>query len=91
MDSHGFDGGYQSVRRFVTTLRESMAPEARAIIETPPGEECQVDYGTGPKVRDPVTGQVSAYAAVCADAGLQPQVGPITGVPVQYANLGRAA
>lgn len=39
------------------TLRESLAPEARAIIETPVGEECQVDYGTGPMVRDPVTGK----------------------------------
>ena len=57
VDSHGFGSGYQSVRRFVSTLRESMAPEARAIIETPPGEECQVDYGTGPMVRDPVTGK----------------------------------
>src|SRR5205814_6095600 len=28
-----------------------------AIIETPPGEESQVDYGTGPMVRDPVTGK----------------------------------
>lgn len=57
VDSHGFDSGYQSVRRFVITLRASMVPEARAIIETPPGEECQVDYGTGPMVRDPVTGK----------------------------------
>src|SRR5215472_9153655 len=57
VDSYGFDSGYQSVRRFVITLRESMAPEARAIIETAPGEECQVDYGTGPMVRDPVTGK----------------------------------
>ncbi|MFZ0743778.1 MAG: IS21 family transposase [Terracidiphilus sp.] len=57
VDSHGFDSGYQSVRRFVITLRESMAPEARAIIETPAGEECQVDYGTGPMVRDPDSGK----------------------------------
>ncbi|HUO14040.1 MAG TPA: IS21 family transposase [Verrucomicrobiae bacterium] len=57
VDSHGFDSGYQSVRRYVITLRESLAPEARAIIETPVGEECQVDYGTGPMVRDPVTGK----------------------------------
>ena len=55
VDSHGFGGGYQSVLRFVRALRGSMAPEARVIIETPPGEECQVDYGTGPMVRDPVT------------------------------------
>jgi hypothetical protein len=52
-----FGSGYQSVLCFVRALRGSMAPEARAIIETPPGEECQVDYGTGPMVRDPVTGK----------------------------------
>jgi transposase len=57
VDSHGFGSGYQSVLRFVRALRGSVAPEARAIIETPPGEECQVDYGTGPIVRDPVTGK----------------------------------
>jgi transposase len=57
VDSHGFGSGYQSVLRFVRALRGSIAPEARAIIETPPGEECQVDYGTGPMVRDPVTGK----------------------------------
>ena len=34
-----------------------MSPEARVIIETQLGEECQVDYGTGPMVRDPDTGK----------------------------------
>jgi transposase len=53
VDRHGFTGGYQSVKRFVRTLRGATSPEARAIIETRPGEECQVDYGTGPMVRDP--------------------------------------
>ena len=57
VDSHGFDSGYQSVLRYVRKLRAAASPEARAIIETPPGEECQVDYGTGPMVRDPVTGK----------------------------------
>src|SRR5271168_1927178 len=57
VDSHGFAGGYQSVRRFVRSLRGAATPEARAIIETPAGEECQVDYGTGPMVRDPDSGQ----------------------------------
>ena len=56
-------------------LRESGHPEARVIIETRPGEERQVDYGTGPMVRDP-DGQVPAHAAVRVDAGLQSQVGP---------------
>jgi hypothetical protein len=35
VDSHGFGSGYQSVLRFVRALRGSIAPEARAIIETP--------------------------------------------------------
>ena len=33
------------------------ALEACAIIETAPGEEAQVDYGTGPMVHDPATGK----------------------------------
>ena len=57
VDGHGFTGGYQSVRRFVRGLREAGSPDARVIIETRPGEECQVDYGTGPMVRDPDSGK----------------------------------
>jgi len=48
VDGHAFcGGGYQSVKRFVRKLRGAVSPEARVIIETRPGEECQVDYGTG--------------------------------------------
>src|SRR5690242_3443375 len=57
VDTFGFAGSYQSVQRFVRKLRPSNAPEACAVIETAPGEERQVDYGTGPMVRDPVTGK----------------------------------
>jgi len=57
VDDHGFRGSYQSVKRFVGKLRGSNSPEARVVIETPPGEEAQVDYGTGPMVRDPVSGR----------------------------------
>ncbi len=57
VDRHGFAGGYQSVKRFVRTLDGATSPEARVIIETRPGEECQVDYGTGPMVRDPDSGK----------------------------------
>jgi hypothetical protein len=42
VDSHGFAGGYQSVRRFVRNLSGAATPEARAIIETKLGEEAQV-------------------------------------------------
>ena len=40
VDTHGFTGGYQSVKRFVRKLRGSVSPEARVIIETKLGEEC---------------------------------------------------
>ena len=55
VDDHGFRASYQSVKRFVGKLRGYRPPEARVVIETPPGEEAQVDYGTGPMVRDPVS------------------------------------
>jgi transposase len=57
VDTRSFTGGYQSVRRFVRKLRPNPLPEARVVIETAVGEECQVDYGDGPMVRDPATGK----------------------------------
>jgi len=57
VDGHGFTGKYASVKRFVRKLRGSGPPEARVVIQTAPGEEAQVDYGTGPMVRDPKTGR----------------------------------
>ena len=57
VDDHSFGGGYQSVRRFVHRLLGAATPEARVVITTPPGEEAQVDYGSGPMVRDPKTGK----------------------------------
>ena len=52
----GFNGGYQTVKRFVRKLRGNQPPQPRAVITTAPGEESQVDYGTGPMVRDPHLG-----------------------------------
>ena len=57
VDQYGFASSYQSVQRFVRKLRGSQAPEARVVIVTAPGQEAQVDYGTGPMVRDPETGK----------------------------------
>jgi transposase len=57
VDSHGFAAGYQSVKRFTNKLRGSPTPEARVVITTAPGEESQVDYGSGPMVRDPQSGK----------------------------------
>ena len=41
VDSHGFAGAYESVKRFVRKLRGPGSPEARAVIMTEPGQ----DYG----------------------------------------------
>lgn len=57
VDVHGFPGAYGSVKRFVRGLRGKQSPEACAVIETAPGEELQVDYGSGPMVRDGHTGK----------------------------------
>lgn len=57
VDDHGFTGRYASVKRFVRKLRGGSAAEARAVIITPAGEEAQVDYGSGPMVRDPHNGR----------------------------------
>lgn len=57
VDAHGFLGSYQSVKRYVRKLRGTGSAAPRAIIQTKPSEECQVDYGTGPTVRDPDTGK----------------------------------
>jgi transposase len=53
----GFSGAYGSVKRFVRKLQGNQPIEARAVIFTAPGEEAQVDYGTGPMVRDPESGK----------------------------------
>jgi transposase len=57
IDAHAFPAGYASVRRFVRQLRGATTPEAHAVIQTPPGEEGQVDYGDGPMVRHPQSGK----------------------------------
>jgi len=54
---YGFIGGYESVKRFVRKIRGRQQPQASGIIITAPGEEAQVDYGSGPMVRDPETGK----------------------------------
>ena len=54
---HGYPGNYQTVKRFVRRLGGSKLPQAAGIILTEPGEEAQVDYGSGPLVRHPQTGK----------------------------------
>lgn len=57
VDRSGFTGAYESVKRYVRKLRGARTSEPCAVILTPVGEEAQVDYGSGPMVRDPRTGK----------------------------------
>ena len=57
VSQHGFSGGYQTVKRFVRKLRGCEQRQAVGIILTAPGEEAQVDYGTGPMVREEKSGK----------------------------------
>jgi hypothetical protein len=90
VDQYGFANHYASVRRFVVKLRGESAPQACAIIRTAPGEEAQVDYGSGPMVRDPDTASAAARA-YRTHARLQPQIDPASYVSVECDDLGAAA
>ena len=52
VDRHGFDGQYNSVKRFVAKLRQK-EPEQFDRLSFLPGEEMQVDYGEGAPTRVP--------------------------------------
>ncbi len=52
---HKFKPGYECVKRFVRTIRGPRQRPMHPWIVTDPGEEMQVDYGTGPLVLDPET------------------------------------
>jgi transposase len=54
VDAHGFTHGYNSVKRFVATLRWR-EPEQFDRLEFAPGEEAQVDYGEGALTWDAVS------------------------------------
>ncbi len=48
----GFEGSYESVKRFARGLKEQ-APQRVWRLEVEPGEEAQVDFGTGAPVAEP--------------------------------------
>ena len=54
---HGFRGSYSSVRRFLATL-EAAHPRVTTVLEFEPGEAAQVDFGKGPEIVDPRTGEL---------------------------------
>jgi len=84
----GFDGGYQTVKRFVRKLRGNQPPQARAVIITAPGEEAQVDYGTGPMVRDPQTGKYRRTRLFVLTLGCSRKAVRLQRAASQYLRLG---
>ena len=56
VDRFGFSVRYNSVKRFVRSLR-AVQPEQFDRLEFLPGEECQVDYGEGAPTRNANTGR----------------------------------
>ena len=54
----------KSVRLFVHSLQKA-ALEARVVIESAPGEEVRVDYGSGPMVRDRKPASIAALVFWC--------------------------
>lgn len=56
-EDHAYTGSYSSVWRYVARLEGSRRPEGFCRIETPPGEEGQVDFGFAGRMLDPRTGK----------------------------------
>ncbi len=54
---HGFRGSYSSVRRFLQSV-EGAHPRVSTVLEFDPGEAAQVDFGKGPELVDPRTGEL---------------------------------
>jgi transposase len=54
---YGFCGSYSSIRRFLQGL-EQTHPQVTTVLDFSPGDVAQVDFGSGPKIKDVYTGQV---------------------------------
>jgi transposase len=52
----GYKGSYNSVQRFVAKLKASQ-PRTTSPMSYAPGEAAQIDFGKGPTLKDPETGQ----------------------------------
>lgn len=55
---YGYTGSYFSVQRFVKNLKNKSV-EATTILEFKPGECAQVDFGSGPTLVNPITGEIT--------------------------------
>lgn len=56
-EDHGYDGSYSAVRRYVRWLEQTQ-PTAFVRLETAPGQEAQVDFGSAGRMIDRQTGEV---------------------------------
>ena len=54
--NHGFAGHYSAVRRFLRRFKGTKV-EPTMILDFAPAEAAQVDFGAGPQVKDPDSGQ----------------------------------
>ena len=54
--NYQFQGSYSSVRRLLQKI-DGNAPQATMMLDFDPGEMAQVDFGSGPKIIDKVTGE----------------------------------
>jgi transposase len=57
--NHGFEGSYSAVRRFLGGL-EAAHPRVTTVLDFDPGDAAQVDFGKGPDIVDPRTGELVA-------------------------------
>jgi transposase len=54
---YDFSGSYSAVRRYLQQVKAE-DPEATVMLDFKPGEVAQVDFGSGPKIIDPLTGEI---------------------------------
>ena len=56
--NHGYTGSYSAVKRALRRIVPVAPPEATMRLIFAPGEAAQVDFGAGPAMIDPVTGEI---------------------------------
>jgi transposase len=54
---YGFIGSYHAVQRFIRNLKNK-SKKVTVILDFKPGENAQVDFGAGPKLKNGVTGEI---------------------------------
>lgn len=55
---HGYTGSYDSVQRFVKKIKDNLSVKVTTILEFKPGECAQVDFGSGPKLINDISGEI---------------------------------